>query len=154
MGTGKIGPAFAASCTITVKHAEDTPLTMLLLGKVFRRRRPARPRAIGPAGIPCFRAHRPHRTYLIFEPRAANLCQLDVRAVAWMHILGTRDRGAVKPQFGDPHICSRGYNEAIGLTTADNVTYYVSDLGGAIRVISLADGTDRKVVNLGPGLTG
>ncbi|MGB3482596.1 MAG: NAD-dependent succinate-semialdehyde dehydrogenase [Mycobacterium sp.] len=35
MGTRKIGPAFAAGCTVVVKPAEDTPLTMLLLGQVF-----------------------------------------------------------------------------------------------------------------------
>ncbi|WP_167677599.1 NAD-dependent succinate-semialdehyde dehydrogenase [Rhodococcus sp. B10] len=35
MGTRKIAPALAAGCTIIVKPAEDTPLTMQLLGKVF-----------------------------------------------------------------------------------------------------------------------
>ncbi|QII00482.1 NAD-dependent succinate-semialdehyde dehydrogenase [Rhodococcoides fascians A21d2] len=35
MGTRKIGPALAAGCTVIVKPAEDTPLTMLLLGQVF-----------------------------------------------------------------------------------------------------------------------
>ena len=35
MGTRKIGPALAAGCTIIVKPAEDTPLTMQLLGQVF-----------------------------------------------------------------------------------------------------------------------
>ncbi|GAC67395.1 NAD-dependent succinate-semialdehyde dehydrogenase [Gordonia soli] len=35
MGTRKIGPALAAGCTIIVKPAEDTPLTMLLLAEVF-----------------------------------------------------------------------------------------------------------------------
>jgi succinate-semialdehyde dehydrogenase/glutarate-semialdehyde dehydrogenase len=35
MGTRKIGPAFAAGCVVVVKPAEDTPLTMLLLGQVF-----------------------------------------------------------------------------------------------------------------------
>ncbi|MBV6754850.1 NAD-dependent succinate-semialdehyde dehydrogenase [Rhodococcus opacus] len=35
MGTRKIGPALAAGCTIIVKPAEETPLTMLLLGQVF-----------------------------------------------------------------------------------------------------------------------
>ncbi|MEN0135443.1 MAG: NAD-dependent succinate-semialdehyde dehydrogenase [Rhodococcus sp. (in: high G+C Gram-positive bacteria)] len=35
MGTRKIGPALAAGCTIIVKPAEETPLTMLLLGRVF-----------------------------------------------------------------------------------------------------------------------
>ncbi|MCH5641182.1 NAD-dependent succinate-semialdehyde dehydrogenase [Gordonia sp. ABSL49_1] len=36
MGTRKIGPALAAGCTVIVKPAEDTPLTMLLLASVLR----------------------------------------------------------------------------------------------------------------------
>ena len=36
MGTRKIAPAFAAGCTMVVKPAAETPLTMLLLGEVFR----------------------------------------------------------------------------------------------------------------------
>ncbi|APA96985.1 NAD-dependent succinate-semialdehyde dehydrogenase [Nocardia seriolae] len=35
MGTRKIAPAFAAGCTMVVKPAAETPLTMLLLGAVF-----------------------------------------------------------------------------------------------------------------------
>lgn len=35
MGTRKIGPALAAGCTVIVKPASETPLTMLLLGQVF-----------------------------------------------------------------------------------------------------------------------
>ena len=35
MGTRKIGPALAAGCTVIVKPAEDSPLTMLLLAQVF-----------------------------------------------------------------------------------------------------------------------
>lgn len=35
MGTRKIGPAFAAGCTVIVKPAQYTPLTMMLLGEVF-----------------------------------------------------------------------------------------------------------------------
>ncbi|GAB19500.1 succinate-semialdehyde dehydrogenase [Gordonia effusa NBRC 100432] len=35
MGTRKIGPALAAGCTMLVKPAEATPLTMLLLAQVF-----------------------------------------------------------------------------------------------------------------------
>ncbi len=35
MGTRKIGPALAAGCTMIVKPAEDTPLSMLLLAEVF-----------------------------------------------------------------------------------------------------------------------
>ncbi|MCE5287968.1 MAG: NAD-dependent succinate-semialdehyde dehydrogenase [Nocardiaceae bacterium] len=35
MGTRKIGPAFAAGCTVVCKPAAETPLTMLMLGTVF-----------------------------------------------------------------------------------------------------------------------
>ena len=35
MGTRKIGPALAAGCTMIVKPAQETPLTMLLLGKLM-----------------------------------------------------------------------------------------------------------------------
>jgi len=65
----------------------------------------------------------------------------------------TVNRARVKPEVGCPQICSRGYKEAIGLTTANGVTY-VSDLGGLIRVINLSEVSDRELINLGPGLTG
>ena len=35
MGTRKIGPAVAAGCTMIVKPAQETPLTMLLLAKLM-----------------------------------------------------------------------------------------------------------------------
>ncbi|MEZ0356683.1 NAD-dependent succinate-semialdehyde dehydrogenase [Mycobacterium sp. SA01] len=35
MGTRKIGPAFAAGCTMIIKPAQETPLTMLLLAKLM-----------------------------------------------------------------------------------------------------------------------
>lgn len=35
MGTRKIAPALAAGCTVLVKPAEDTPLTMLLLAEIM-----------------------------------------------------------------------------------------------------------------------
>ena len=35
MGTRKIGPAFAAGCTVIVKPAHETPLTMLALAGIF-----------------------------------------------------------------------------------------------------------------------
>src|SRR6478752_2439792 len=41
MGTRKIGPALAAGCTMLVKPAQETPLTMLLLAKLM-----------GEAGLP------------------------------------------------------------------------------------------------------
>lgn len=36
MGTRKIGPAIAAGCTIVVKPAQQTPLSMLALGQIFK----------------------------------------------------------------------------------------------------------------------
>jgi succinate-semialdehyde dehydrogenase/glutarate-semialdehyde dehydrogenase len=35
MGTRKIGPAIAAGCTVVVKPAQQTPLSMLMLAKLF-----------------------------------------------------------------------------------------------------------------------
>ncbi len=35
MGTRKIGPAMAAGCTVVVKPAKQTPLSMLALGQIF-----------------------------------------------------------------------------------------------------------------------
>src|SRR6195952_779192 len=35
MGTRKIGPAMAAGCTMIIKPAQETPLTMLLLAKLM-----------------------------------------------------------------------------------------------------------------------
>jgi succinate-semialdehyde dehydrogenase/glutarate-semialdehyde dehydrogenase len=35
MGTRKIGPAMAAACTMVIKPAQETPLTMLLLAKLM-----------------------------------------------------------------------------------------------------------------------
>ena len=45
MGTRKIGPAIAAGCTMVVKPAAETPLTMLALAALLERGRPARRRA-------------------------------------------------------------------------------------------------------------
>ena len=45
MGTRKIGPAIAAGCTMVVKPAAQTPLTMLRAG------RPARARSACPTGV-------------------------------------------------------------------------------------------------------
>ncbi|HWF54756.1 MAG TPA: NAD-dependent succinate-semialdehyde dehydrogenase, partial [Solirubrobacteraceae bacterium] len=36
MGTRKIGPAIAAGCTMVVKPAQQTPLSMLMLGKILQ----------------------------------------------------------------------------------------------------------------------
>ena len=45
MGTRKIGPAIAAGCTMVVKPASQTPLTMLSLAAILTRGRAARRRA-------------------------------------------------------------------------------------------------------------
>lgn len=66
----------------------------------------------------------------------------------------TLNRARVEPEVGCHEICSGGYGEAIGLATADGVTYYVGDLAGHIRIVNLADKTDRELITLGPGLTG
>ncbi|WP_418004263.1 hypothetical protein ACNO8X_04080 [Mycobacterium sp. PDNC021] len=67
----------------------------------------------------------------------------------------TLNRGRVQPAVGSYDIVSRGYHEAIGLATLDYTTYYVSELRtGGIRVVNLADGTDRELAQLGPGVTG
>lgn len=67
----------------------------------------------------------------------------------------TLNRGQIEPVIGKPEVCSRGYNEAVGLATTDGVTYYVGDMyGGSIRTVNIAQGTDSQLINLGPGLTG
>ena len=43
MGTRKIGPAIAAGCTMVMKPAQNTPLSMLALAEAARGVRPARP---------------------------------------------------------------------------------------------------------------
>ena len=50
MGTRKIGPAIAAGCTMVVKPAQQTPLSMLALAEV-----------LDEAGLPAGRAQRDHR---------------------------------------------------------------------------------------------
>lgn len=67
----------------------------------------------------------------------------------------TLNRASVAAALGKPEVCSRGYNEAIGLATADGATYYVGDMyGGSIRKVDFTEQTDCPLVNLGPGLTG
>jgi hypothetical protein len=51
-------------------------------------------------------------------------------------------------------ILSRGYREAIGLVAIDENRFYVSDLGGSIRLVDLARGTDTVIVKLRGYLTG
>ena len=53
MGTRKIGPAVAAGCTMVVKPAELTPLTMLALAALLEE-----------AGLPDGRAQRRHHHQL------------------------------------------------------------------------------------------
>ena len=50
MGTRKIGPAIAAGCTMVVKPAKQTPLSMLALAQILEE-----------AGLPGGRAQRHHR---------------------------------------------------------------------------------------------
>ena len=45
MGTRKIAPAIAAGCTMVVKPAQQTPLSMLALARILEQRRVARGRA-------------------------------------------------------------------------------------------------------------
>lgn len=79
------------------------------------------------------------------------------------HLIWT-DRGArpegnalyeatVQPEVGAPRIISRGYREAIGVTGYDR-HFYVSELGGSIRLVDLGAGTDTELVRLGSPLTG
>ncbi|MCM6772594.1 hypothetical protein NDR87_00075 [Nocardia sp. CDC159] len=65
----------------------------------------------------------------------------------------TLNRATVDPEPAAPQILSRGYAEAIGLAVDDG-TYYVSDLGGAIRRVDPVAGTDTELVRLDPALTG
>jgi hypothetical protein len=66
----------------------------------------------------------------------------------------TLNRARVEPEVGNPRILSHGYKEAIGLASVDNLTYYVSDLAGSIRVVDLGAGTDSELAHLGPAVTG
>ena len=59
MGTRKIGPAIAAGCTMVVKPAKQTPLSMLALGADLRRGRAARGRAEHRHDLARRRGHRP-----------------------------------------------------------------------------------------------
>ena len=56
MGTRKIGPAVAAGCTMVVKPAKQTPLSMLALAEILER-----------AGLPAGRAQ--HHHVVLGEPR-------------------------------------------------------------------------------------
>ncbi|MEU4809632.1 hypothetical protein AB0H20_10550 [Nocardia fluminea] len=59
----------------------------------------------------------------------------------------------VQPEIGTPAIVSTGYREAIGVTGFDS-RFYVSDLGGTIRLVDVGTGTDTDLVRIGSPLTG
>ena len=60
MGTRKVGPAIAAGCTIVMKPAQLTPLSMLALGQILEEVGPAR-RASSTSSPPRRRARSPGR---------------------------------------------------------------------------------------------
>ena len=62
MGTRKIGPAVAAGCTMVIKPAQQTPLSMLALAQILEE-----------AGLPGGRAERAHRVLLGRGLRADHL---------------------------------------------------------------------------------
>jgi hypothetical protein len=64
------------------------------------------------------------------------------------------NRAIVQPTVGTFDIVSSGYREAIGVAAASETEFYVTDLGGGIRHVNLASGTDTELVNLGSPLTG
>jgi hypothetical protein len=66
----------------------------------------------------------------------------------------TLNRAVVQPAVGTFEILSTGYREAIGVTAASETDFYVTDLGGSIRHVDVAGGTDTELVNLGSPLTG
>ncbi|GAD83069.1 hypothetical protein FEK33_01950 [Nocardia asteroides NBRC 15531] len=59
----------------------------------------------------------------------------------------------VQPEVGAPKVLSTGYREAIGLAGL-GCSFYVSDLGGGIRLVDVASGTDTELARLGSPLTG
>ena len=66
----------------------------------------------------------------------------------------TLNRATVQPTVGTPEIISAGYREAIGLAAVSESEFYVTDLGGSIRLVDLDAGVDTELVHLGYGLTG
>ncbi|KAA0023361.1 hypothetical protein [Antrihabitans cavernicola] len=66
----------------------------------------------------------------------------------------TLNRARVLPEVGTPEIVARGFRETIALASADERTYYVTDLHGAVRSVDVEDGTTELIAELGPGLTG
>jgi hypothetical protein len=66
----------------------------------------------------------------------------------------TLNRATVQPTVTAAEIISRRYQEAIGVAAVSESEFYVTDLGGNVRHVDLATGTDTELVNLGYGLTG
>ncbi|MFB8003986.1 hypothetical protein [Nocardia sp. NPDC056000] len=66
----------------------------------------------------------------------------------------TLNRATVQPAPGPPQILSSGYREAIGVAAVSESRFYVSDLGGSIRLVDLSDGTDEVIARPGGPLTG
>ena len=60
----------------------------------------------------------------------------------------------MQPTVGTPEILSTGYREAIGLAAVSDAEFYVGDLAGSIRHVSLDSDVDTELVHLGHGLTG
>ena len=77
MGTRKIGPAIAAGCTMVIKPAQQTPLSMLALAQILEE-----------AGLPGGRAQHDHHLARRARPRAADRGPAAAQAV--LHRL---DRG-------------------------------------------------------------
>ena len=88
MGTRKIGPAVAAGCTMVVKPAQQTPLSMLALAEI-----------LDEAGLPAGRAQRRHLEQVLRRLQADHR-----RPAAAQAVLHGLDRGraeadrAVRPQ--------------------------------------------------------
>ncbi|MEV0251479.1 hypothetical protein AB0H76_33135 [Nocardia sp. NPDC050712] len=66
----------------------------------------------------------------------------------------TLNRATLEPEPGLVEILSSGYREAIGLAAAGESRFYVSDLGGSIRLVDLSAGIDRVIARPGGPLTG
>jgi hypothetical protein len=66
----------------------------------------------------------------------------------------TFNRAQVLPEVGTPQILSTGYRDAIGVVAASESMFYISDIGGSIRLVDLDSGVDTELVHLGSRLTG
>ncbi|MEV0766169.1 hypothetical protein [Nocardia sp. NPDC050435] len=66
----------------------------------------------------------------------------------------TLNRGALVPEPGPVEVLARGFHEAIGLAAVSATQFYVSDLGGAVRLVDLIAGTHTVIARPGGALTG